>query len=267
MKKFAKLAVVIGLALSMVCVFTACGGSSEESASTSEVYTVALEPTFPPFDTTDEDGNLDGFDVALVNAIAEDQGFEVEWENMEFDGLIPALQSGNIDIVASGMSITDERSEQVDFSDPYYDSGLIVAVKGDNDSVGSIDDLTTDMVIGVQIGTSGASKAEELKENGQIGDIKTYNGLDVAFKELENGTIDAIINDAPVTEAYVSKQGDAVKTVGEVLDAESYGIAVQKDNSELLDKINAGLANIKENGTYDELLEKMQNGDWSGSEE
>ena len=255
MKKSMKTAIVIAMSLIMALgiafATTGCGSNG--------AYKAAMEPTFPPFDTNDEEsGELTGFDYDLINAIAEDQNFEVEWENMEFDGLVPALKAGNTDIVASGLSITDERKKEVDFSDEYYISGLVVAVAADNKEVKSVDDLGKDDIVGVQIGTTGAKKANDLKKAGQIKHVKTYNGLDVAFKDLETGTIDAVINDKPVTESYVAKAEDKLKVVGEALDSDPFGIAVKKDNKELLDMINEGLANLKENGKYKELCDKWE---------
>lgn len=258
MKKLIKIMLVLTLALTLVFTVAGCGGSSDSGEK--ESYVAAMEPTFPPFDTTDDDGELTGFDVDMVNAIAEDQGFTVEWKNMEFGGLITALDSGNIDIVASGMTVNAEREKKVDFSDTYYDSGLSLAVAKDNKDIKSIDDLTADSVVGVQIGTSGAKKANSLKKEGKIKEVKTYNGLDVTFNDLQNGTVNAVINDLPVTKSYIEKQPDKIKIVGDTMDAESYGIAVKKDNSELLDKLNAGLKNIKDNGTYDDLYKKWELG-------
>ena len=260
MKKFMKGALVLTMALIFTLAFTACGDSGNSSGSKDKPLIAAMEPTFPPFDTTDDDGNLTGFDVDLINAIAKDQKIEVEWKNMEFDGLIPALDSGNVDIVASGVTITKARKEKVDFSDEYYKSGLALAIAKDNTTVTSLDDLTKDMIVGAQIGTSGAKKAEELKKAGKIKDVKTYNGLDVTFNDLANGTINAVINDLPVTKSYMEKQPDKIKIVGETINAESYGIAVKKGNSELLEKINTGLKNIKDNGTYDKLYKQWKLG-------
>ena len=162
MKLFKKL-MIAALAAGMIFSLSACGGSSTGSGSSAdaasvkgETFKAALEPTFPPFDTTDDSGKLTGLDVDLVNAIAEDQGFTVQWENLQFDGLIPALQAGNIDIIASGMSINEKREKQVDFSDPYYDSGLVVAVAADNTTIKGEEDLTPDMKVAAQIGTTGA---------------------------------------------------------------------------------------------------------------
>ena len=247
------------LVIATVLTFAACGGDKETPAEGSDAptYKVAMEPTFPPFDTIDaETQELTGFDVDLMNAIAEDQGFQLEWVNMGFDGLIPALEAGNIDIIASGMNASEERREKVDFSTTYYDSGLVVAIKAGNTEIKSIDDLTPDMKVGGQIGTTGADLATELFEAGKIGEAKIYNGLDVAVMDLQNGAIAALINDLPVTKAYMDTKPGTIEIVGDVLNAESYGFAVQKGNQELLDKINTGMQNMIDNGTFDELYTK-----------
>ncbi len=249
------------LVITMAFTFAACGGGSKEPAEgTSDdmpTYKVAMEPTFPPFDTVDEETQeLTGFDVDMMEAIAADQGFKLEWVNMGFDGLIPALQAGNIDIIASGMNASEERREKVDFSTTYYDSGLVVAIKAGNTNIKSIDDLTPDMKVGGQIGTTGADLATELYESGKIGEAKIYNGLDVAVMDLQNGTIEALINDLPVTKAYMDAKPGTIEIVGDVLNAESYGYAVQKGNTELLEKINAGMQNLTDSGKFDEIYAK-----------
>lgn len=246
--------VAILLALVLVFAMTGCGGSD------SGALKVGTEPTFPPFDTTDEDQNIVGFDMDLISAIAEDQGFEVEFVNLSFDGLIPAVKNGDIDIVAAGMNKDDpERQKQVDFSDSYYDSQLFVAVAIDNTTINGIDDLTPDMKVAAQTGTTGAAKVQELYEAGKIKEAVILDGLDTCMMQLINGDVSAVINDKPVTETYMKKQPDKIKMVGEALNAESYGFAVAKGNEELLEKINTGLANVIADGTYDELIEKWFN--------
>lgn len=239
----------------------ACGAGDKESAKEPAVdmpeYKAAMEPTFPPFDMIDEaTQELTGFDVDLMNAIAENQGFKLEWVDMGFDGLIPALQAGSVDVVASGMDASGDRRERVDFSDTYYDTGLIVAVKAGNTAIQSIDDLTPEMKAGGQIGTTGADLAAELYESGKIREAKIYDGLDVAVMDLQNGAIDALINDLPVTRSYMDKNSGTIDIVGDVLKAESYAFAVQKGNTELLEKINAGLQNLKDDGTFDKIYSK-----------
>ena len=269
MKNF-KRVMALSLALVTAVAFSACGGKTDTnggSASDAQadngsevVYKVGTEPTFPPFDTTDDAGNIVGFDMDLITAIGEDQGFKVEFQNLQFDSLVPALQSGQIDIIAAGMNGEDpERKEQVDFSTPYYDSGLVVAVKADNTTINGIDDLTPDMKVAAQIGTTGADKATELKDEGKIADAVILNGLDTAMMQLINGDVQAVINDKPVTQAYIDKQPDKIKIVGDVMNAEAYAIAVQKGNTELLDKINAGMQNLKDNGKFDEIFNQWFN--------
>ncbi|MEE3362514.1 MAG: basic amino acid ABC transporter substrate-binding protein [Anaerovoracaceae bacterium] len=257
MKKQIKLLLVCALAFVTVFTLTACGGDSGSGSSSEKTYVVAMEPTFPPFDTTDEKDSdkLAGADVDIMEAIAKDQGFKLEWKNMSFDGLIPAIKSGNIDIIASGMADTKEREEEVLFSDTYYDSGLVVAVKEDNNTIKSKDDLTSDMIVGAQTGTTGADTVQDMASKGQIKQAKVYNGLNEAVTDLQNGTIDALINDKPVTQEYISQKG-GIKIVGKTLDAEHFAFAVSKDNTELCNKINEGLKNIKDSGEFDKILKK-----------
>ena len=253
---------LVAVLMIAVLVFSlaACGGSSDDTAKDKVVYKVGTEPTFPPFDTTDEDQNIVGLDMDLIKAIGEDQDFDVEFENLSFDGLIPALKAGNIDIVAAGMNKDDEdRQKEVDFSDSYYESKLFVAVTEDNTTIKSVEDLTPDMKVAAQTGTTGASKVKELKDAGKIKEAVILDGLDTCMMKLINGDVSAVINDKPVTEAYMKKQPDKIKMVGEALNAENYGFAVQKGNAELVEKINNGLKHIKENGTYDKLVDEWFN--------
>ena len=230
MKNWIKKISIVCIALIRVVGVTACGSSDSGSGDSGEVYTVATEPTFPPFDTTDEDGNIVGFDMDLMNAIAEDQGFSVEFVSYNFDGLIPALQSGNADIVAAGMWASDERKAEVDFSETYFDSGVVLAVADD--------------------------VAQQLEEEGKIAEAVGFDKVNDAVQAVNTGEVDALLNDKPVTLEYMNQQPDIIKIVGENVTTESYGIAVKKGNTELLDKINAGLKNVQEDGTFDELLEK-----------
>ena len=265
MKKF----LAVMMVLLMTVALAACGGNTENGSSSSadtsadtpkasgDVLVVGTEPTFPPFDTTDDEGNIVGFDMDLIKAIAKSQGFDVEFRNLEFDGLIPALTTGTIDIIAAGMDASEERAKQVDFSDPYYEASLIVAVAADNDTITGVDSLTPDMKVAAQTGTTGARLVQDLKDQGKIGEAVILNGLDTAMLQLINGDVQAVINDTPVTETYIKKQPDKIKIVGDKIEAEApYAFAVQKGNTELLEKINAGLKEVQNDGTFDELLTK-----------
>jgi len=236
-------------------------GSSVEGiapAGDMPTYIVGTEAQFPPFEIVDSSGNVIGFDVDLMNAIAEDQGFKVEYLDQDFAGLIPALQTGNIDIIASGMTITEEREEQVDFSEPYITAGLALAVTVDNEEIQSVDDLQG-KTVAVQTGSTGYLKAEELKEAGVIAEIKDFPHVNEAIEELKIGGADAMINDLPVTDAFIAAQPGVIKIVGEPLNSESYGFAVRSGNTELLEMINAGLENVTASGKYDELLTNLPN--------
>ena len=258
-KKIFSLVCIIGL---MGAALVSCGGDkAKDQAKDDKVLIAATEPTFDPFDTVDENGKLVGFDMDLMNAIAKNQGFKVEYKQFEFDSLIPAIQSDAADMITAGMNGDNpDRRKKVDFSDPYYKSGLVVLVKKDNDKIKDMDSIGKDSVVASQIGTTGADKANELKEEGKIKDVKINNGYDQCFLMLENGDVNAVIVDKPVAEKIISKNKN-LKIVGDTVNAESFAFAVKKGNTELLEKINAGLKNVIADGTYDKLYKQ-----WFGTE-
>ena len=248
-----KLLVFMMAALMLVALaVTGCGGEEKKAAEAPEkVLRVATEPTFAPFEFQQEEGSdkLSGFDMDLIRAIGAKMGYKVEIANMGFDALIPALNTGNIDVAIAGMSITDERKQAVGMSDPYYTSGLIVMVQKDNNDIKSIEDLKGKR-IAAQIGTTGAAKAHSVE--GAV--VTEFNTNTESAMELTNGGVDAVINDSPVIGYYLAQGGSEVaKTVGDVMEAEQYGIAVKKDNTKLLEDINKALAELKKDGEYDKI--------------
>lgn len=251
MKKFL---VFMMAALMLVAMAVAgCGGKEESKAADApKVLRVATEPTFAPFEFQEEGSDkLSGFDMDLIRAIGAKLGYKVEIANMGFDALIPALNTGNIDVAIAGMSITDERKQAVGMSDPYYTSGLIVMVKKDNNDIKSIDDLKGKR-IAAQIGTTGAAKAHSVE--GAV--VTEFNTNTESAMELTNGGVDAVINDSPVIGYYLAQGGNEVaKTVGDIMEAEQYGIAVKKDNTKLLEDINKALAELKKDGEYDKIYQ------------
>lgn len=261
MNKLLKKVLVLTLMIAMVFTVAACGGDTTDDGGEGNAdvvtYKAATEATFPPFDTIDEEtGDIIGFDMDLMNAIGEDQGFKVEYTNIAFDALIPSLQNGDFDMITAGMNAMDpDRQAKVDFSNTYYDSKLVVVVSEDNNDINGVDDLTADMKVTAQIGTTGADEAEALATDAKIGEAVILDEYSACILQVINGDAAACIVDKPVAEAYIKKQG-GVKIVGDEMGAESYGFAVQKGNTELLDKINTGLQNMIDNGTYDELVAK-----------
>lgn len=260
MKKSVK--VISIMMIAMLAMFTLAGCGNDQSADTSKdmpTYIAVTEPTYAPFESTDDDGNLVGFDMDLLNAIGEDQGFKVEYQIFEFDALIPAVQAGNADIIAAAMNVTDERAEQVDFSDKYFDSGKVIVVTSDNTTINGVEDLTGDMSVAAQIGTTEGEYVQELADKGTIGKAVILNQTTQCIMQLQNGDVEAVILDAPVAQYYFNLYDD-IKLVDALIDPAPMAFAVAKGNDDLLEKINAGLANVKENGTYDKLYAKWIEG-------
>lgn len=252
------------LAFACILILAACG--SEETSEKSDsaepeklVVQVGTSPTYPPFES-EENGELVGFDIALIKKIAEAEGFEVEFSVMQFDGLIPALKAGQIDVVVGALSITDKRMESVNFSNAYYESGLSILAKPDS-GITSFEDLKGKL-IGIQKGTSSYNY---MIANGiEDQNIKQYSDISTAYSALENGGVDAILYDNPSNIDYLNKQETDAEIVGDILAGEFYGIAVNKDKEELLQKINDGLAKLQENGEYEKLFDEYLNGEKNG---
>lgn len=236
--------------------FGALCAASFGSAATADTIRVGTHPTFAPFEFTDTEGQIIGFDLDIIKAIAKSNGDEVQIESMPFDGLIPSLLTGNLDAIISGMTITEERQKRVAFSEGYYDSVLSIIIKTDKaDTYKTANDLKGQTIC-VQIGTTGHALADQLSP----GKVKALNNEPDAILELSNGGCEAVINDRPVNLYYLNKA--QLSTLTEFVDpsfkekVDKFGIAVRKDNQELVDKINAGLAKLEESGELDQIYVK-----------
>ena len=253
-KKSLVMLLIVAMIATMALALSACGGSEEETAETLKVVT---EATFAPFEYT-EDGSDDiiGFDVDMMNAIAEDQGLNIEFVNLEFDSLIPALESDQGDIICAGMNkLAGDRAEKADFGDTYFESDLMLLVTKDSKLTG-IDAVTKDMKLASQIGTTGGDYVQELADKGKIAEGVVLNQWTDCYMQLQNGDVQGVIVDKPVGEAYLNSNSDKAKFAGESFgDHEEYAFAVKKCNTELLDKLNTGLANLKESGKFQELVD------------
>lgn len=243
----------------LILALAACGGDDDNGSDDADTdegvqeYSVGVDNTYPPFEFT-EDGELVGIDVDLIKAIAEDQGFEIEIEQMDFSGIIPSMQSGELDVGMGGMSITDERKETVDFTDPYFEAGISLVVANDTTDIEKLEDLDGKNVV-VKNGTVGANFAEENKDEYGF-EIVQVNDSASMFQEVTNGTADALMEDYPVISYAISTGELDLEIVGDRLTGDNYGISVLKgENDDLLAMINEGLANIQEDGTYDEILD------------
>ena len=255
------LALLLTLAMVFAFALSACGGGSEEGgeeAAANDTLVVVTEATFAPFEfTEDGDDTIVGFDVDMMEAIAADQGLTIEWKNLEFDSLIPALQSDQGDIICAGMNkLAGDRAEKVDFGETYYESDLMLLVKSDSKLTG-IDAVTSDMKLASQIGTTGGDYVQALKDEGKIAEGVVLNQWTDCYLQMQNGDVDGVVVDMPVGNSYLNEHSDIAKFAGEKFgDHEEMAFAVQKGNTELLDKLNTGLANLKESGKYDELVDK-----------
>ncbi|MCM3215947.1 amino acid ABC transporter substrate-binding protein/permease [Niallia taxi] len=219
-----------------------------------KTYQIATDITFAPFEFQDTSGEFVGIDMDLVAAIAKDQGFKYEIKPLGFNAAVQALESKQVDAVIAGMSITDERKIKFNFSDPYFDSGIIMAVSESNDDVSSYNDLKGKKVA-VKTGTEGASFAESIKDKYGFS-IVTFDDSANMYEDVKTGNSVAVFDDYPVL-AYGIKQGNGLKSVTDKEAGASYGFAVSKgENAELLEMFNTGLANLKASGEYQKIMDK-----------
>ena len=244
------------LSIFIVTLVFAVGCSSEPETTLDQVQqegtlTIGMSADYKPFEYTDENGEIVGFDVDVAKAIGDKLGVEVEFVDTAFSGLIPGLKSDKYDLIMSAMTITEKRAKSVDFTNQYFNAGQVVAVMDDTQNIKSVEDLT-DKRVGVQLGTTGDLEVSEMDN---IEEIKRYEKIPQAFIDLRNGRIDAVVNDLPVTAAYILEHPE-VKMVGEPFTTEHYGIAARPGDEELLQEVNGALKEIKEDGTYDEVYNK-----------
>jgi len=226
------------------------GETAAEEEKTAEGGTLIMgtNATFPPYEYYEGD-EIVGIDVEIAQAIGEKLGMEVTVEDMEFDALIPALASNKVDIVAAGMTVTPERQESVNFTDTYATAAQVIIVKQGSD-IASSEDLNG-KILGVQMGTTGDSLASEI-EGAQV---ERFNKYFEAIQSVLQGKIDAVIIDSAPAKAFAEKDENLV-ILDEALSSEDYAMAINKDNTELLDKVNAAIAELDEEGTLDEIVNK-----------
>ena len=248
----------MSLFLGIVLILAAgCGGDKKADSTTTgsgakKVLTVGTSPDFSPFEFIDDKGQMAGFDIDLIHAIGKQMNAEIKMQNLSWDGLIPALQAGNIDVVIAGIAITPERQQVALFSKPYYNTGLAILVKKGGPAIASEQDLKGKR-IAVQIGTVGAERAHKIEG----ATVSEFNVSADTFLALKNNNVDAVINHLPVMKYYLKTTGEKnFEVAGPMLNSMPDGIAVKKDNQALMDQINKALDELKANGEYDKIYEK-----------
>ena len=274
MKKFVTLILALALTLSLA----ACGGNNaspsgsassagSDAASSGEagfttavdgVLSMATEATFPPYEYYDGDAIV-GIDVEIAQAIADKLGLELQVTDIAFDSIIPGVQSGKYDLGLAGMTVTDERLEQVNFSDSYATGVQVVIVK-EGGKVTSVDDLFADgasNVIGTQTGTTGFLYATWDIQDAGLGDVKSFAKTTDAVEALKNGQVDCVILDNEPAKALVAaNEGAGLSILDTEYAVEDYAAAISKDNTALLEAINGALKELIADGTVQSILDK-----------
>lgn len=224
------------------------------ASALAESVTMGTNAAFEPFEYIGDDGNPTGFDVEIAGLIAADLGKELVIEDMYFDGLLPALEVGTVDFIASAMTITPERQAGALFSDPYFNATQSVIVLKDYDGIQSVADIA-DKKVAAQDGTTGFMMATD-NLGVDPSNLTGFKASTDTVLELTSGRVDCIIIDDAVAQNFVKLYDELTIVEGLDMPVEEYGIAVKMGNEELLDSINATLAKIKEDGSYDALISK-----------
>ena len=238
------------------CAAVAFTATLSPAALARDLLRVGTEPTFAPFEFLDtETKQYSGFDMDLIRAVADKAGYDVEILNMGFDALIPALKTKTIDVIAAGLSITEERAKRVDFTKPYYTSGISMIVRqADAEKFATFANLE-DQRLAVQIGTTGADYAKGIKN----AKVQSFNTTSEAFLDLQSGNAAAVVMDRPVLAYFLKTQpkaGKSLKLQPEIMDAQSYGFAVDKGNTELLNKLNKAYDDLVASGDVKKIHDK-----------
>lgn len=220
-----------------------------EAAETNGTLVMATNAEFPPYEFR-EGGEIVGIDVEIAAAIAAQMGMDFEVEDIAFDSIIPAVQSGKADFGAAGMTVTEDRKQSVDFSESYVTATQVIIVKEDNAEIATPDDLEG-KTIGVQLGTTGDIYASDIPD----ATIEQYNKGFEAVQSLTQNKIDAVIIDGEPAKVFVS-QNEGLKILDEAFTTEEYAICVKKGNTELLDGINTAIAELKESGELQAIVDK-----------
>lgn len=273
MKKFG--AIAASFAMVGALALAGCGNSGSSAGSASKAgsaasddsgsyelvkdgtLTVATSPDFPPFENLDNDEYV-GFDMDLARAVAKEMGLEVEFKNIQFDGILPAIAAGGqADVGWSGITVDPDRAKQVDFSDTYYmDDQSIVTMKDNADVTADnvADSLNKDtVVLAVQSGTSGETYA---KENFPNAKVQPYGNATDCFAAMQSGQATAVVTNLAVGKKMVADAYQDAQVVKEVSTGEEYAVAVSKDNPELTKAVNKALKKLEDDGTIDELVQK-----------
>ena len=272
MKKFS--IAMLSMVLAGSLLLSGCGGNTDtqqkedsntdaaatDSTDTADggVLRMGTNATFPPYEFTDENGEVAGIDAEIAAAVAEKLGMELDITDMAFESLIPALQAGTIDIVLAGMTVDPERADQVNFTDSYA-TGVQVVIVPENSDIAPVEQedgsLAVDLTgktIGVQTGTTGDLYCTD--DYGQE-NVKQFDNGPLAVAALVNGQIDCVVIDQEPAKNYVAAN-EGLKILDTAYANEDYAAAISKDNTELLEQVNAAMQELKDDGTLQSIIDK-----------
>jgi polar amino acid transport system substrate-binding protein len=241
--------ILVLIALSLVPITLFAGGAAEE-----DTVMIATDATWPPMEYIDENGELVGFDVELIQAIAEETDLTIELKNTSWDGIFAGLANGAYDAIISSVTITEDRKNAMLFTEPYVNAGQVLIVKKSASGISGIEDMFGKKV-GAQNGTTGDFAIEEYPEI----DRMAYDEIGLAVEDLMNGNIDGVVCDSITASDYVLNNDNyagSLTIAGEPFTEEYLGIAVSKNRPDLVEKFNEGLAAVEASGTMDELVAK-----------
>ncbi|MGG4480047.1 transporter substrate-binding domain-containing protein [Paenibacillus illinoisensis] len=274
-KKMRKSWMLTAILLMVVLVVSACGSKTTDNSSSNGAQAsneleqiksagtmkVGMMGTYRPYNFLNDNKEMDGFDADIAREVAKRLGVEVEFVSQEFSGLTPSLQSKKIDAIISQMTITDERKQALDFSEGYITNQVKIIVKDDNNDITKLEDFKG-KTIGVGLGTNDETylRNEVLPKVGDF-TIKTYDDVITSLKDLDAGRIDATINNLYALKPIIDSNGFKIKAVGEPIKSDQAGIAVRKNNPELVAALNEALQGMKDDGTYNTIFKK-----WFGEE-
>ena len=232
--------------------------SAPSALADGKTLVVGTNATFPPMQFVDKDKKITGYEMDLVRAVAKEAGYDITIKNAEFDGLISDVASGNCDLIAACMTITPERQKAVLFSDPVYSLKQACVVPSGS-AIASMDDLAGKKV-GAQLGTTGSFAVKKLAPKAQL---RNYDDVGLAFQDMKNGNIDAVVCDDPVAAYYANHDADYANTLKLAFlteEGERVGFAFRKGDTELVSKFNEALARVRANGTEQALLKQWKMG-------
>ncbi len=263
-KGFLKIAAMSLAAVLCMGALAGCGEKTEQNQAEgtqapaeSDKLIMATNAAFPPFEFVTSQGivgQFDGIDIAIAKRIADKMGKELQIEDMEFEGLIAALNTGKADLVLAGMTIKPERQESVDFSEPYFNAVQVMVVQPDSD-ITKAEDLKNGKTVGVITGYTGDTIVTDNLQLEESNIVRMSRGID-AVQEVKNGKLDAVVIDSATGKALASENGLKVVEDASAFEAEEYAAAVPKGDTETLKVVNEVLQEMKENGEIDELAKK-----------